>query len=156
MIHGKGNKGNLNTLFKYIKYGYPWPLGSFHNKRSYCSVDNLLFVINELIVRQDIPSGAYNVCDDDPISTIDIIKIINDQMSNNTLIFYIPKVFIILISNICTLFKLPFNKQNLNKLTENYIVSNNKIKHAIGKPFPVNSYYGMKNTIKSFVDENNL
>ena len=32
MIHGPGNKGNLNLLFKVVSKGLPWPLGAFENK----------------------------------------------------------------------------------------------------------------------------
>jgi hypothetical protein len=35
MIHGSGNKGNLNLLYKFASNGIPWPLGSFENKRSF-------------------------------------------------------------------------------------------------------------------------
>jgi nucleoside-diphosphate-sugar epimerase len=51
MIHGPGNKGNLNLLYKIVSKNIPWPLGAFYNKRSFCSIDNLLFVIKELIER---------------------------------------------------------------------------------------------------------
>jgi nucleoside-diphosphate-sugar epimerase len=151
MIHGQGNKGNLNTLFKFVKLGFPWPLGSFHNKRSYCSVDNLLFIINELINREDIPSGIYNISDDIPVATNDIIKIMNEALSQKTLILFIPKPIINFVSNICTLFNLPFSKENLNKLTDTYIVSNFKIKNVIGKQLPINSIDGLNLTINYFV-----
>ena len=36
MIHGPGNKGNLNLLYKIVSKGLPWPLGEFKNKRSFC------------------------------------------------------------------------------------------------------------------------
>ena len=45
MIHGPENKGNLNLLFKLVSIGIPWPLGAFENKRSFCSIDNLMFII---------------------------------------------------------------------------------------------------------------
>ena len=69
MIHGPGNKGNLNLLYKLVSKNIPWPLGAFENKRSFCSLDNLLFIFKELIEREDIPSGIYNVADDEPLST---------------------------------------------------------------------------------------
>ena len=34
MIHGPGNKGNLNSLYNLVSKGFPWPLGDFKNKRS--------------------------------------------------------------------------------------------------------------------------
>src|SRR5690606_7923130 len=41
MIHGPGNKGNLNLLFGFAKKGLPFPLAAFENQRSFLSVDNL-------------------------------------------------------------------------------------------------------------------
>ena len=40
MIHGPGNKGNLNLLFAVVKHGIPWPLAAFENRRSFTSVGN--------------------------------------------------------------------------------------------------------------------
>ncbi|HHX67658.1 MAG TPA: NAD-dependent epimerase/dehydratase family protein, partial [Gallicola sp.] len=34
MIHGPGNKGNLNLLYNVVSKGIPWPLGAFDNRRS--------------------------------------------------------------------------------------------------------------------------
>ena len=33
MIHGPGNKGNLNLLYNVVKKGIPWPLGASPRKR---------------------------------------------------------------------------------------------------------------------------
>ena len=51
MVHGIGNKGNLNLLYNWVKI-FPWPLASYKNKRSYCSIENLIFIINELILQK--------------------------------------------------------------------------------------------------------
>ncbi|WP_349946979.1 NAD-dependent epimerase/dehydratase family protein, partial [Bacteroides cellulosilyticus] len=48
MIHGPGNKGNLNLLYNVVKKGIPWPLGDFENKRSFTSIDNLCYVVEGL------------------------------------------------------------------------------------------------------------
>ena len=47
MIHGPGNKGNLNLLYGIVSKGLPWPLGSFVNSRSYLSIENLCFIIKD-------------------------------------------------------------------------------------------------------------
>ena len=41
MIHGPGNKGNLNLLYSVVKKGIPWPLGAYENRRSFCSIGNI-------------------------------------------------------------------------------------------------------------------
>ena len=45
---------------------------------------------------------------------------------------------------------LPLNTERLQKLTSSYVVSNAKIKAAIGKPLPVSSREGLLKTFKSF------
>ena len=150
MIHGPGNKGNLNLLYKIVSKGLPWPLGSFENKRSFCSIENLCFIINELIENDKIPSGIYNVSDDEPISTNEIIKLIALNNKRKYYIWKIPKLIIYTISKLGDLLKLPINTENLNKLTENYIVSNNKILQAINKSLPLGSKEGLIITFNSF------
>ena len=47
--------------------------------------------------------------------------------------------------------KLPLNSERLKKLTENYIVSNQKIKTALNiVSLPITAEEGMKKTIESF------
>lgn len=150
MIHGPGNKGNLNLLYSIISKGFPWPLGAFDNKRSFCSVDNLCFIINELIDNDKIPSGVYNIADNDPVSTNEVIALIAKSQNKNFKIWNVPKSMIIMLSKLGDLFRLPINTERLNKLTETYIVSNQKIRKAIKKPLPINSKVGLLNTFNSF------
>ena len=150
MIHGPGNKGNLNLLYKMVSNGFPWPLGAFDNMRSFCSIDNLCFIINELIQNENIPSGIYNVADDEPLSTNDLIKLISSSQSKKYKIWKVPVSLIKLFSKLGDLFKLPLNSERLSKLTETYIVSNAKIKTAINKPLPFTVKEGLMKTLNSF------
>jgi len=150
MIHGPGNKGNLNLLYQLVSKGIPWPLGGFENKRSFCSIDNLVFIIKELIERDDIPSGVYNVADDEPLSTNQVISLLAESQNRNPKIWNVSKGFIELCAKIGNVLKLPLNKERLQKLTDSYVVSNQKIKTAIGKPLPVSSRDGLLKTFNSF------
>jgi nucleoside-diphosphate-sugar epimerase len=150
MIHGQGNKGNLNLLFKVVKLGLPWPLGSFKNKRSYCSIDNLCFIINELILKENIPTNIFNIADDSSISTNEIIELMSKQLGKKHNIWNISKILIIYIAKIGDYLYLPLNTERLNKLTENYLVSNAKIKKYINKPLPYSITQGLIKTLQSF------
>jgi len=150
MIHGQGNKGNLNLLYHLVSKGMPWPLGAFENKRSFCSIDNLMFVIKELLEREDIPSGVYNVADNEPISTNSIIRLIATSLNKKGKIINISPFIIILIAKFGDFIRIPLNSERLKKLTQNYIVSNQKLMQAIGKDLPLNAVDGMKKTLKSF------
>jgi nucleoside-diphosphate-sugar epimerase len=150
MIHGPGNKGNLNLLYKLVSKNIPWPLGAFENKRSFCSIDNLMFIFKELIERQDIPSGIYNVADDEPLSTKELIGLIAQSQNRNPKFWNISKKFIEGVASIGDKLHLPLNTERLQKLTSSYVVSNAKIKAAIGKPLPVSSKEGLLKTFQSF------
>ncbi len=150
MIHGPGNKGNLNLLYKLVSKNLPWPLGAFENKRSFCSIDNLNFIVEQLISRDDISSGIYNIADDEPLSTNQIIELIANAQNHKSRIIKLPKSIIYFLAKIGTLISLSFNTENLTKLTENYVVSNEKIKNAIGKELPMSSKEGLLKTISYF------
>jgi len=152
MIHGPGNKGNLNLLYSLVSKGLPWPLGLFENSRSFLSIENLCFIIQELLEREDIPSGVYNVADDVPLSTNMVIKIIAESREKKARILNLNKNLIKLLARVGDLFKLPLNSERLQKLTESYVVSNAKIISVLGKSLPVSSQEGLKRTFKSFSD----
>ncbi len=150
MIHGPGNKGNLNLLFKIVSKGLPWPLGEFKNKRSFCSIENLCFIINELIENDNIPSGVYNIADDEPVSTNELINLISVALGIKLHIWNVPQSLIKSLSKLGDMLSLPINSERLYKLTETYIVSNSKIINAINKPLPISAKDGLIKTFNSF------
>lgn len=150
MIHGPGHTGNIRLLYNYVKKGLPWPLGAFHNKRSFTSLDNLIYVI-EQILTAPIPSGVYNIADDEVLSTNEIIKVISAATSGKTNIWNIPSYLIKICICLGDLFHLPLNSFLLDKLRENYCVSNEKIKTALQiEKLPVSAREGLYRTILSF------
>src|SRR6056297_403233 len=68
MIHGPGNKGNLNLLYNLIEKGIPYPVGAINNRRSFVSIENLCFAIYELIIG-NVEKGLYHIADDEPTYT---------------------------------------------------------------------------------------
>ena len=150
MIHGLGNKGNLNLLYKLVSKGIPWPLGSFDNKRSFCSIDNLMFIIKELIDREDIPSGVYNVADDEALSTNEVFSLLAVSQNRIPKIWFLPKGLIKALAKLGDLLRLPLTTERLQKLTESYVVSNQKIKSVIGKNLQISAKDGLLKTFNSF------
>ena len=150
MIHGPGNKGNLNLLYSFVTKGIPYPFGKYVNKRSFVSVENVCFIINELIDNAKIESGIYNLADDFSLSTIDLVKIMSEVINKPTKILKLPKLFIRFLAKVGDFLPIPINSERLIKLTENYVVSNLKIKKAIQKKLPLSSKEGIKKTITSF------
>lgn len=151
MIHGPGNKGNLNLLYNVVKKGIPWPLGAFDNKRSFCSIDNISYVVEQLIVKEAVPGGIYHIGDDEPVSTNELIKLIGESVGKKSPIWKLPKGLMNGLAGLGSALHLPLTKERLNKLTENYVVSNSKIKKTLGiERMPMSAIEGMKKTLKSF------
>jgi len=150
MIHGPGNKGNLNLLYQLVRKGVPYPLAGFHNKRSFLSMQNLCFIIKELITRDNIASGVYQVADDEALATTDVIAILAASLNKKPRLWNIPPRLIIFFARAGDAFHLPLTTERLAKLTESYVVSNAKIKTAINKPLPVAAKEGLEITAAAF------
>jgi nucleoside-diphosphate-sugar epimerase len=172
MIHGPGNKGNLNLLYKVVKKGIPWPLGAFDNRRSFASIGNVAFTVRR-ILENDIAPGTYNLADDDPVSTNDLIRLISSiitpqapspkpyalrpqlyalRLKPHASILNVPRGLIRALARSGDVLHLPLNSERLKKLTENYVVSNNRLKEALGvEKMPVSAVEGLELTIRSFL-----
>ena len=152
MIHGKGNKGNLNLLVKWMKKGLPWPLAAFDNKRSFSSMGNVAYVVSELL-KKDVESGMYNICDDEAVSTNELIGLICESMGKKAHLWRIPKSLITGVAKLGDLLLLSLNTERLGKLTENYIIDNKDIKHALGvSRLPVKAIDGLRMTIQRMIN----
>ena len=112
MMHGKGNKGNLNLLYKVVRLGLPWPLAAFENQRSFASMGNVSFIVNGLL-RNDIDSGIYNICDDETVSTNELIRIICGCLGKKARLWRIPRGIMTGLAKIGDLCHLPINSERL-------------------------------------------
>lgn len=151
MIHGPGNKGNLNLLYDIVKFGVPWPLGSYENNRSFLSIDNLNYLIEKMLIDPSVKSGVYNFSDDGSLSTNELVKLISDVLAKKPKVWRINKKIIENLAYIGNKLSLPLNSERLKKLTESYLVSNQKIKDEVGiEKLPINIKEGLWKTIESF------
>jgi len=150
MIHGPGNKGNLNLLYGVVKKGMPWPLGAFENQRSFMSIGNVCAVVEKLLTAS-VPAGVYQMADDESVSTNELIGLISEALGKKARIWRIPSKWVRASARIGDALRLPLNSERLKKLTESYIVSNARIKGAFGwTAMPVSAREGLKATLESF------
>ncbi len=149
MMHGPGNKGNLNLLYQLVCKGIPYPLGAFGNQRSFLSIDNLSFVMQQLI-ESNLPSAVYNLADDESLATAELVQLMGETLQRKVYIWSFPKSVIKLVARVGDFLPLPINSNTLQKLTENYRVSNAKIKADLHVELPVSSRAGLVKTFLSF------
>lgn len=153
MVHGVGDKGNLGLLYKMISKGLPYPLASFDNKRSFISIDNFSFLIEQIILKQEtLNTGIYHVADDEYISTNEIIEIIKSVTGRNVPNLSLPSPLVRWLAKIGDIIPLPLNSIRLKKMTADLLVSNTKIKESLDLPkLPLTAAEGLRKTIQSFL-----
>ncbi|MDF0718817.1 NAD-dependent epimerase/dehydratase family protein [Kaistella sp. PBT33-4] len=150
MIHGPGNKGNLNLLYKVVSRSIPWPLAAYENSRSFLTIDNLNFLVWQMM-QKEVPSGVYHFADDQPVATNKLVKLIGEATGKPVKLWNIPQKLISFAAQSGDFLALPLTTERLKKLTESYVVSNAKIKKVLGiEHLPVAAEDGLLKTLKSF------
>lgn len=146
MIHGPGNKGNLSLLYALVAHRIPYPLGAFQNRRSLLTIENLCFVIEQIITRP-IESGTYNVAADLPLSTKEIVTIFSESGRKRPLILSPPRTIVKRMACLGDFLHLPVNSERIHKLTEDYVVSNASLLQALGRnSMPTAASVGLSQT----------
>ena len=154
MVHGPGNKGNLNLLFGVVKRLGIWPLAAFENKRSFVSVENLCFVVKALIENENVASGVYEVADEEALSTNELVALAGEAIGKKVAFWNLPKGLVYLLAKLGDVLPLPLNSERLEKLTENAVVDASPLLKALGiKSLPLRTLDGFKKTFDSFVNE---
>ena len=149
MIHGPGNKGNLNLLWGLAKRGLPWPLAAFENKRSFASVGNVCAAVEALCERG--VNGVYPVADDEMLSTNRLIELIAEACGKRARLWKLPKLFMKAAAKVGDVLHLPLNTERLGKLTEDSFVDNTELKRLLGwDKMPISAEDGMRETLRSF------
>ena len=99
--------------------------------------------------------AAPRVGDDESLSTNELIAVICNVLGKKTRLLHIGKGVMTGLARIGGALHLPLNPERLQKLTENYVVSNHKIKQALSiDTLPVHAADGLRLTIESFVNNN--
>src|SRR5690606_32444817 len=132
MIHGPGNKGNLNLLYKVVEKGIAWPLAAFHNQRSFLSIDNLSYLVEQMLVEDELASELYNFADDHVLSINELVAFISETLVKKPEHWSITARLIKAVVKVGDILPLPLNSKRLKKLTASYVVSKVKIKRALG------------------------
>lgn len=150
MIHGPGNKGNLNRLYRIVQRGVPWPFGAFKNQRSFVSIGNVCAAVEALLATH-APAGVYQVADDEPLATNDLVRLIAEALGRKPRIWSLPASWIRGMARIGDVLGLPLNSERLSKITDSYVVSNVKLKNTLAwQRMPETAREGLRQTLASF------
>lgn len=73
-----------------------------------------------------IENGVYNFADDEPLSTNELVTLISKVLGKEQKLWKISPKLIRSVVRIGDALPLPLNSERLKKLTESYVVSNQK------------------------------
>ena len=150
MIHGPGNKGNLNLLWGIARRGLPWPLAAFENKRSFTSIANICAAVEALCERGE--NGIYPIADDEMISTNRLIELIAETCGKRAKLWRVPKGVMRMVAKLGDVLHLPLNTERIVKLTEDSVVNNSHVKSQLGwNRMPIRAEEGLRRTLRSFL-----
>ena len=155
MIHGPGNKGNLNLLWGLARRGWPWPLAAFENKRSFTSIGNVCAAVEALcddkvkVEGEQRNLNTFPLADDEMLSTNRLIELIAEACGRKPRLWRLPKGLMRLAARIGDVAHLPLNTERIEKLTEDSFVDNAALKRALGwDRMPIRAEDGMRATLK--------
>ena len=152
MIHGPGNKGNLNLLVQVVRKGIPWPLAAWENRRSFTSVANACAVVEALCGAARAPYQVFALCDDEAVSTNRLIALIAEAMGKKARLWRLPKGLMRFVAHVGDVLHLPLNTERLGKLVEDNVVDNAPLLRALGwESMPVRAEDGLRSTLRSFL-----
>lgn len=131
LVIGNGAKGNLEILIKYILKGIPLPLKYSNNKRSFISLTNLIYSIQALILKNNVDSGIFNLCDSKPISTLELVREIKAKLNSRSIIFplnkYVIKFIFFVFGRADDYFKIFLSQTMDNSKSKNNFIWNEVI-----------------------------
>ena len=163
MIHGPGNKGNLNLLWGVARRGMPWPLAAFENRRSFTSIGNICAAVEALgILTTNSGAGGdskrttaneveiFPIADDEMLSTNRLIELIAEVCGRKARLWRLPKRLMRCAARIGDILHLPLNTERIGKLTEDSFVDNSALKAFLGwEKMPIGAEEGMKRTLET-------
>ena len=128
----------MKSLIKLISYGLPLPLKDISNKRSFITIADLIIIFDKIIYMKENKSGLYLACNSIPLSTSNLVDIINKSLNGKSNYFYINK-------NILKYFLILIGKKDIyEKLFSSLLINNKKIV----KELKINQFSDIENEIK--------
>lgn len=147
VVVGPGVKGNFALLNRLVKARIPYPLGAFANQRSILSIDNLEYVVTAAL-KGDLRPGTYNLADDEPLSTVDMVRTLAAAHGRRPRIWPIPIGVVKALARVGDVLPLPLDSRRLEKLTESYVVDNAVLKSGLGtERLPASSRAGLLHSV---------
>ncbi len=126
LVYGPGVKGNFMRLLQAVQRGIPLPLASIRNRRSLTFLGNLVEAIITCMTHPQAKGKTYLVCDDEHISTAELISRIAHALGKPARLWPFPVDLLRLAA------KLAGKSSEADKLLSSLLVDSSKIRSELG------------------------
>ncbi len=94
LVYGKNVPGNFGSLIQLVRKGFPLPLASIHNSRSFICIHNLTHLIAKCIEHPGAKNQVFMASDGEDMSTTELFRGLAQAMGKRHHLFYIPQTAI--------------------------------------------------------------
>ena len=140
LVYGPNVKGNFVQMLNVLAKGFPLPLASIHNRRSLVFVGNLVDALMTCATHPAAVGQTYLVCDDDEISTPDLLRELAKGMGVSAHLLSCPPVLLQLIGN------LTGKTQQLERLLGSLRIDGDKMRNDLNWKPPYSLQQGLQIT----------
>jgi nucleoside-diphosphate-sugar epimerase len=146
LVYGPGVRGNFLRLLQLVASGFPLPFANVGNRRDLIYVGNLVDAIVTCIGHPQAAGQTFLVCDDEPLSTPDLITRLAQVMGKTPRLFSVPSFFFRALGYVG-------GKATLQRLTGSLQIDSSHIQHTLNwyPPFPVHE--GLQATVQWYLTE---
>lgn len=74
LVYGPGVGGNFLRLMRWVDKGFPFPMGSVRNMRSFIGLENLVSMLVCCVERSNVAGETFLIADGEDLSTPDLIR----------------------------------------------------------------------------------
>jgi nucleoside-diphosphate-sugar epimerase len=148
LVYGEGVGGNFLRLMRLAHMGFPLPLKSIKNKRSFIGVENLADLIECCVSNPNAAGETFVASDGEDLSTSDLIDRVAKLMGRSARLIPVP------VSVLRALGKMAGKEDVLNRLCNSLQVDAAKARNMLNwKPrIPLN--IGLAHTVKWYMEQN--
>lgn len=143
LVYGKGVKGNLKNLIKFLSFGIPLPFSLVNNKRSLIGIDNLVDIIIRCIDHPSVTGKTFLISDGEDLSTSDLFRYMAVAMKSRLRLFPFPISILKFVSRIIGI------QNEINRLTDSLQVDSSFIRETLNWTPPVSVEEGIKKMVRN-------
>ncbi len=143
LVYGRGVKGNLALLLRFLRKGIPMPVLGIQNRRSYLGVDNLCDFLTLCAESDRLRAQVFHLADGAPVSLAALVRALCDAAGLSTRSFWMPGF---LVMAACT---LVLGKRRAESLLGNLELDVSVTCHLTGWQPPYSMYEGLERMLAS-------